>query len=79
VAPSILTVIDCERVAAGVLPVKAMDIPADYISEVFLKMLGERDAPSKVTSNEPNVVVLANSGYVDVPPYQGGCSLTVQF
>jgi hypothetical protein len=29
-----LTVIDCGRVAAGVLPVKAIDIPADYFSEV---------------------------------------------
>jgi hypothetical protein len=28
-----LTMIDCERVAGGVLPVKAIDVPADYMKE----------------------------------------------
>ena len=29
VPPSMVTTIDCERVAAGVLPVKAIDVPAN--------------------------------------------------
>ena len=64
--------IDCESVEAGVLPVKAMDVPADYINGSRLKRVKERDVPSKDISTDQNVVALANLGYVDVPPYQAG-------
>ena len=81
VPPSMLTAIDCEEEELGVLPEKAIAIPTNPSLTLlnYLKEIEEHDVPSKDTSNVPNVEILANAGYVVVPPYQAFCELTVQF
>jgi hypothetical protein len=43
VPPSMVTTIDCERVAAGVFPVKAIDVPANP-SVILLKLERSKNA-----------------------------------